>query len=139
MVLGQVYDYAEFLEAIENPLTFVVLTSFKESMICWNGKAYRGKGADQFNEKILIAHPPVDTTPQKMNEANDTPPASESPPLLQSLPTTPIEGENLVSPICFTKVQSDRTLLRSEAFGPHDLVYLFCNVFFRAAAAAKRG
>jgi Family of unknown function (DUF5898) len=138
-VLGQVYDYAEFLEAIGSPLPFVVLTSFEESMICWNGMANGNKGAGQFNEEILIVPPPVDTTPRKMNEANESPPASDSPPLLQSLPSTPTEGDNCVSPICFQKSQSDRTLLRSQVYGPHDLVYLFCNVLFRAAAAAKPG
>jgi hypothetical protein len=131
-----VYDYTKFLEAIGSPLPFVVLTSVDESMICWNGMANGDKGEGQFSEEILIVPPPFDTTPRKMNEANESPPASDSPPLLQSLPTTPTEGDNCASPICFQKSQSDRKLLRSPVYGSHDLVYLFCNVL---AAAAKPG
>jgi hypothetical protein len=62
-VLGQVYDYAKFLNAIGSPLPFVIWTSLIESRICWNGSAKDGKVTKEFKEEVYIASPPVDSPP----------------------------------------------------------------------------
>jgi hypothetical protein len=133
-VLGQLYDYAEFLDAIGNPLPFVIWTSFDESRICWNGSAKQGKVTKEFKAQVKIAPPPVDS-PLSRKKSGDRLPASDSPPTL----ILPEEVDNSSgSPILFTKNAAARTLLLSDECKPHDLVYLFCNALFRAATASRK-
>jgi hypothetical protein len=133
-VLGQVYDYAKFLDAIGSPLPFVILTSFVESRICWNGNSKDGKETNEFNEKVDIASPPVDSPPCQKTNRDDGPPVLDSPPTL----IEPTESDyKAKSPVLFQQDVLEQTLLVSERYKPHELVYLFCNAIFRAHTALQ--
>jgi hypothetical protein len=133
-VLGQVYDYTELLDAIGSPLPFVILTSFVESRICWNGNAKDGKVTNEFNEKVDIASPPVDSPPRQKTNRDDAPPVLDSPPTL--IEPTELDYK-AKSPVLFQQDVLEQTLLVSECYKPHELVYLFCNALLHAHTASQ--
>jgi hypothetical protein len=113
-VLGQLFDHATMLAAFGHKTPFVILSSFRESCVCWLDNEESSKLASSTDSRYALAD--TGSLPSKKPDGNEK---TASPPLLKTVSTDSDDSKS--NEFC---KQGNRTLIRSKIYSAHELVPL---------------